>query len=46
MLREALRLVVDGVHLSREQAAAAIEEMLSGNVPASQMAALLVAMRM
>ena len=46
MLREPLRLVVDGVHLSRAQAAAAIEEMLSGNVPLTQMAALLVALRM
>ena len=46
MLRETLRLVVEGGHLSRAQAAAAIEAMLTGEVPLSQMAALLVALRM
>ena len=46
MLREPIRRAVDGVHLTREQAAAAIDAMLDGGVPASQMAAFLVALRM
>src|SRR2546423_332566 len=45
-LREHIRLAVDGVHLRREQAAAAMDAMLEGNAPVTQMAALLVALRM
>src|SRR5213082_2348155 len=45
-LREQIRLAVDGVHLSRVQAAAALDAMLDGSAPAAQMAALLVALRM
>ena len=46
MLREHIRRAVEGQHLTREQAAAAVDAMLEGTVPASQMAALLVALRM
>src|SRR5437762_5864362 len=45
-LREQIRLAVDGVHLSRVQAAAALDAMLDGSAPPSQMAALLVALRL
>ena len=45
-LREYIRLAVEGTHLSREQAAAAIDRMLEGNAPPVQMSALLVALRM
>jgi anthranilate phosphoribosyltransferase len=44
-LREYIKLAVEGTHLSREQAAAAIDSMLDGGAPVSQMAALLVALR-
>src|SRR5260370_40027682 len=37
---------MSGAHLSRAQAAAAIDRMLEGVAPPSQMAALLVALRM
>ncbi len=45
-LREHIRLAVEGTHLTREQAAAALDAMLEGNAPVAQMAALLVALRM
>src|SRR5438105_2448838 len=45
-LREHIRLAVDGIHLSRAQAAAAMDAMLEGSAPVAQMAALLVALRM
>ena len=45
-LREHIKLAVEGVHLSREQAAAALDAMLEGTAPVAQMAALLVALRM
>jgi len=45
-LREYIQLAMSGTHLSRQQAAAAIERMLEGAAPPSQMAALLVALRM
>jgi len=45
-LREHIRLAVDGIHLSRAQASAAMDAMLEGNAPLTQMAALLVALRM
>jgi len=45
-LREQIRLAVEGIHLSRVQAAAALDAMLDGSAPAAQMAALLVALRM
>src|SRR5438045_7619817 len=45
-LREHIRLAVDGIHLSRAQAAAAMDAMLDGGAPVTQMAALLVALRM
>src|SRR5256885_16554885 len=45
-LREYIRLAMEGTHLSRAQAAAAIDAMLDGGAPAAQMAALLVALRM
>jgi anthranilate phosphoribosyltransferase len=45
-LLEALGSVMSGAHLTRAQAAAAIDAMLDGGVPATQMAALLVALRM
>ena len=44
-LREFIRLAVEGVHLSREQAASALDAMLEGSAPVAQMAALLVALR-
>ncbi len=45
-LREHIRLAVEGVHLSRDQAARAMDAMLDGGAPVAQMAALLVALRM
>jgi len=45
MLREAIQAAVEGRHLSREQAAAAVDSMLDGSAPASLIAALLVALR-
>src|SRR5258708_9678444 len=45
-LREYIQLAMSGAHLSRAQAAAAIDRMLEGVAPPSQMAALLVALRM
>ena len=45
MLREAIQCAVDGRHLSRVQAAAAVDAMLDGSAPASLIAALLVALR-
>ncbi len=45
-LREQIKLAVEGQHLSRAQSSAAIDAMLDGSAPASQMAALLVALRM
>src|SRR4051812_2228742 len=44
-LREHIRLTVEGVHLSREQSASALDSMLEGTAPVAQMAALLVALR-
>src|SRR5689334_17027212 len=44
-LREHIRQAVEGVHLSRDQAAQAMEAMLGGGAPMAQMAALLVALR-
>jgi anthranilate phosphoribosyltransferase len=46
MLREAIQCAVEGRHLSRAQAAAAVDAMLDGSAPASLIAALLVALRM
>jgi len=45
-LREHIKLAVEGVDLSREQAASALDAMLEGTAPVTQMAALLVALRM
>jgi anthranilate phosphoribosyltransferase len=45
MLREAIHCAVEGRHLSRAQAAAAVDAMLDGSAPASLIAALLVALR-
>jgi len=45
MLREPLLLAVEGKHLTRAQAAAAVEAMLDGGASALQIAALLVALR-
>ena len=45
MLREAIQCAVEGRHLSRVQAAAAVDAMLDGSAPASLIAALLVALR-
>src|SRR3982750_3166926 len=45
-LREQIKLVVDGTHLTRAQAAAALDAMLEGTAPVAQMAALLVSLRM
>jgi anthranilate phosphoribosyltransferase len=45
-LREQIKLVVEGKNLTRAQSAAALDAMLDGGAPASQMAALLVALRM
>jgi len=45
-LLQAIQKVLEGRSLTREEAGAAIEAMLTGTAPASQMAALLVALRM
>ncbi|MFL5309099.1 MAG: anthranilate phosphoribosyltransferase [Myxococcales bacterium] len=45
MLREAIQCAVEGRHLTRVQAAAAVDAMLDGSAPASLIAALLVALR-
>ena len=45
MLREAIQIAVEGRHLSRAQAAAAVDSMLDGTAPASLIAAFLVALR-
>ena len=45
MLKEPIRLVVEGTHLTRAQAAAAVDAMLDGGAPVTQIAALLVALR-
>src|SRR6202521_3177330 len=45
-LREQIKLAVEGQDLTRAQSAAALDAMLDGGVPPSQMAALLVALRM
>src|SRR5260370_10270940 len=45
-LREQIKLVVEGKNLTRAQSAAALDAMLDGGAPASQMAAMLVALRM
>jgi anthranilate phosphoribosyltransferase len=45
-LGEYIRLAVEGTHLTRAQSAAAIDAMLEGGAPVTQMAALLVALRM
>jgi anthranilate phosphoribosyltransferase len=45
MLKEPLRLAVEGTNLTRAQAAAAVDAMLDGGAPASQIAGLLVALR-
>ncbi len=45
MLKEPIRLAVEGTHLTRAQAAAAVDAMLDGGAPVSQIAALLVALR-
>ena len=44
-LREAIKSAVEGTHLTRAQSAAALDSMLEGAAPISQMAALLVALR-
>ena len=45
-LRAALHLAVEGKSLTRAQAAAAVEAILSGDAPVAQIAALLIALRM
>ncbi len=45
MLKEPIRLAVEGKHLTRAQAAAAVDAMLDGGAPVTQIAALLVALR-
>jgi anthranilate phosphoribosyltransferase len=45
-LLQAIQKVMEGRSLTREESGAAIEAMLTGTAPASQMAALLVALRM
>jgi anthranilate phosphoribosyltransferase len=45
-LREQIKLAVEGQNLTRAQSAAALDAMLDGGAPVSQMAALLVALRM
>src|SRR5712691_1337888 len=44
-LLEALKLAVEGKDLTRDQAAAAVDDMLEGGAPVAQIAALLVALR-
>jgi anthranilate phosphoribosyltransferase len=45
-LREHIQKLVAGKHLTREEAAAAVDAMLEGGAPPTQMAAFLVALRM
>ena len=45
MLKEPIRLAVEGTHLTRAQAAAAVDAMLDGGAPVSLIAGLLVALR-
>src|SRR5260370_33808097 len=45
-LRESIRVAVEGTHVTRAQSAAAIDAMLEGGARVTQMAALLVALRM
>jgi len=45
MLREAIQSAIEGRHLSRAEAAAAVDAMLDGNAPASLIAGLLIALR-
>src|SRR3982074_545428 len=45
-LREQIKLVVEGANLTRLQPPAALDAMLDGGAPVSQMAALLIALRM
>jgi anthranilate phosphoribosyltransferase len=46
ILRELLKVAVEGRNLSRQQAAQAMDAMLEGDAPSSQIAALLIALRM
>src|SRR6478736_2280437 len=46
MLKEAIRHAIEGTHLTREEAAGAIDAMLGGAIGEAQIAALLVALRM
>ena len=45
-IRDAIRTVVDGQELSRAQAMSAMNAIMAGNVPGSQIAALVTALRM
>ena len=45
MLKEPIRLAMEGTHLTRAQAAAAVDAMLDGGASQAQIAALLVALR-
>jgi anthranilate phosphoribosyltransferase len=45
MLREAIQAAIEGRHLSRAEAAAAVDAMLDGTAPAALIAALLIALR-
>jgi anthranilate phosphoribosyltransferase len=44
-LREAIQAAIEGRHLSRAEAAAAVDAMLDGTAPPTQIAALLIALR-
>ncbi|MBN1918739.1 MAG: anthranilate phosphoribosyltransferase [Verrucomicrobia bacterium] len=46
MIREAIRIVVEGTHLSREQAAAAMDAIMSGEATGAQIGCLLTALRL
>jgi anthranilate phosphoribosyltransferase len=45
-IRDAIRTVVDGKELSREQATSAMNAIMAGDVPGTQIAALVTALRM
>ena len=45
-MREAIRAVVEGQELSLEQSTSAMHAIMSGEVPGSQIAALVTALRM
>jgi anthranilate phosphoribosyltransferase len=45
MLREAIQAAIEGRHLSRAEAAAAVDAMLDGTAPPALIAALLIALR-